>query len=141
VDWAIGFADDTCEHFADVGDEEEGAYEFGWQLWGRSREGGPQTLLLQDKEFLLLPKPKLEELRVEYDKSWEGTWEVHGKSIGVDPGAHLVVEVALVEPPPAEPVAGTTQTVAPPAPLTPLPQVPSATPAAPQGTRSASVRV
>lgn len=113
VDWAIGFTDDTCEHFADVGTEEEGAYEYGWQLWGRSREGGPQTLLLEDKEFLRLPKPRLEALQVEYDKSWEGTWEVHGKITGVAPRAHLVVEVALIEPPPPESVAPTAPAVAP----------------------------
>ena len=28
VDWAIGFTSDTCEYFADVGDEEAGAYEY-----------------------------------------------------------------------------------------------------------------
>ncbi|MCP3144947.1 hypothetical protein [Pyxidicoccus xibeiensis] len=97
VDWAIGFMDDTCEHFADVGDEEEGSYEFGWQLWGRSAPEAPQTLLLENKEFLKLPKPHLEELKVEYDESWEGTWEVHGKISGVAPRARLVLEVAVVE--------------------------------------------
>ncbi|MBZ4416622.1 hypothetical protein [Myxococcus sp. RHSTA-1-4] len=105
VDWAIGFTDDTCERFADVGAEEEGSYEFCWQLWGRSHKDGPQTLLVQDKEFLRLPKPKLEDLRVEYDKSWEGTWEIHGKITGVAPRANLTVEVALVEPPPPTPAA------------------------------------
>ena len=26
-----------------MGDEEEGSYEFGWKLWGRSQEGGLQN--------------------------------------------------------------------------------------------------
>lgn len=99
VPWAIGFSDDTCEHFADVGDQEEGGYEYGWQLWGRSASDKPQTLLLEDKDFLKLPKPQLEELKVEYDRSWEGTWEVHGKITGVAPRAGLMLEVAVIEPP------------------------------------------
>jgi GH24 family phage-related lysozyme (muramidase) len=97
VDWAIGFTDDSCERFSDVGDEEEGSYEFGWQLWGRSVPEAPLTKLLEDKAFLKLPKPHLEELKVEYDESWEGTWEVHGKITGVAPRASLLLEVAVVE--------------------------------------------
>jgi GH24 family phage-related lysozyme (muramidase) len=149
VDWAIGFTSDTCDYFTDVGDEEAGAYEFAWQLWGRSKEGAPQTKLLEDKEFLRLPRPRLEELRVEFDKSWEGTWEVHGKISGVDPAAKLKVEVALVEPPPPEPGTAQARTLASstlPLPLvvqkpalTPLP--PSNTPAPLQDHRTASVRV
>lgn len=139
--WAIGFSNDTCEHFADVGDEEEGSYEFGWQLWGRSQEGGPQTLLLEDKDFLRLAKPKLEDLRVEHDKSWEGTWEIHGKISGVSPRARLVVEVALVEPPAPAEGAGTTLG-APAVPQAPTPLGPQAHPAsATSGQRSAPVRV
>ncbi|MFP2906314.1 hypothetical protein ACLESD_14870 [Pyxidicoccus sp. 3LFB2] len=103
VDWAIGFTDDSCEHFADVGDEEEGGYEFGWELWGRSTPDAPQTLLASDKNFLTLPKPHLEQLKVEYDRSWDGTWEVHGKILNVASRAHLQLDVAVVQPaaPPA----------------------------------------
>ena len=126
VAWAIGFTDETCERFADVGDEEEGGYEFGWELWGRSRPDAPQTLLMEDKGFLTLPKPHLEALRVEYDPSWEGTWEVHGKLTNVAPRAHLVLEVAVVQP--AAPPAGTNLTANPlqtPSPLmTPLTSTP-----------------
>ncbi|MCY1014721.1 hypothetical protein [Pyxidicoccus sp. MSG2] len=124
VDWAIGFTDDTCERFADVGDEEEGSYEFGWELWGRSLPGGPQTLLLEDKDFLKLPKPHLEELRVEYDLSWDGTWEVHGKIVGVAPRARLLLEVAVVEP--AAPPPGTATPL-----MTPSPLMTPATPFSP----------
>ncbi|QRK11821.1 hypothetical protein JQX13_18225 [Archangium violaceum] len=97
-DWAIGFTDDTCEQLADVGEEEAGSYEFGWQLWGASRAGGPQTLLLEQREFLRIPKPKLEDFKVDHDRTWEGTWEVSGKMTGVAPRAHLMLDVALVEP-------------------------------------------
>lgn len=131
VDWAIGFTDDTCERFADVGDEEEGGYEFGWELWGRSRPDAPQTLLISDKEFLKLPKPELEELRVEYDESWDGTWEVHGKIVGVAPRARLQVDVAVVEPA-APPPVGPTPKVAP---------LPLRAPAATEGKRTPTVRV
>lgn len=132
VKWAIGFTDETCEHFSDVGEEEEGSYEFGWQLWGKSRADGPQTLLLEDKEFLRLPKPRLEELRVVYDRSWEGTWEVHGKIGNVDPRARLVVEVALVETPTPPPTPGVPSLLTPNKPAPTAPTVP---------TRSAPVRV
>ncbi|MFP2928919.1 hypothetical protein ACLESO_27720 [Pyxidicoccus sp. 3LG] len=146
VDWAIGFTDDTCERFADVGDEEEGSYEFGWELWGRSRPDGPQTLLLEDKNFLKLPKPQLEELRVEYDESWEGTWEVHGKISGVAPRAHLLLEVAVVEP--AAPPAGTSlltpsPLLTPPsvAPLMPTAQTGASTAPSAEDKRTGAVRV
>ncbi len=106
VPWAIGFTDSTCERFADVGDEEEGAYEYGWQLWGRSRAEGPQTLLLEEKDFLKLPKPRLEELKVEWAPSWHGTWEVHGQVTGVAPRAGLMLEVAIIEPAAPAPMVG-----------------------------------
>ncbi len=97
-EWAIGFTDDSCEQLADVGEEEVGSYEFGWQLWGASRAGGPQTLLLEQRDFIRLPKPKLEDFRLDYDRTWQGTWEVSGKISGVAPRANLMFEVALVEP-------------------------------------------
>ncbi|QSQ27255.1 hypothetical protein JY651_21090 [Pyxidicoccus parkwayensis] len=135
VDWAIGFTDDTCERFADVGDEEEGSYEFGWELWGRSRPDAPQTLLVEDKELLKLPKPQLEELRVEYDESWEGTWEVHGKIAGVSPRAHLQLDVAVVEPATPPPVGPTPL-------LAPLPlRAPATAPSASEDKRTPTVRV
>ena len=96
--WAVGFTSDSCEQLADVGEEEAGSYEFGWQLWGASRAGGPQTLLLEQRDFIRLPKPKLEEFKLEYDRSWQGTWEVSGKISGVAPRANLMLDVALVEP-------------------------------------------
>lgn len=97
-DWAIGFTGDSCEQLADVGEEEAGSYEFGWQLWGASRAGGPQTLLLEQRDFIRLPKPKLEEFKIDYDRTWHGTWEVSGKISGLAPRANLMLDVALVEP-------------------------------------------
>jgi GH24 family phage-related lysozyme (muramidase) len=147
LSWAIGFTDDSCERFADVGDEEEGSYEFGWQLWARSRPDAPQMLLLEDKEYLKLPKPRLEELKVEYDKSWEGTWEIHGKISGVAPRANLLLEVALVEPaaplatPQATPQATPLLTPKPLSPLMPTAQATAATTAPAQDRRSAPIRV
>ncbi|WNG29458.1 hypothetical protein F0U62_39795 [Cystobacter fuscus] len=95
--WAIGFTDDSCHQLADVGQEEVGAFEFAWQLWGR-HSGGAPTLLLENKNFLTVPRPKLEDFRIEYDPSFEGTWEVSGKISGVSPRAELQIDVALVEP-------------------------------------------
>ncbi|QRK05952.1 hypothetical protein JQX13_38340 [Archangium violaceum] len=95
--WAIGFTDDSCHQLADVGEEEAGSYEFGWQLWG-TRSGGQPTLLKEEKNFLIVPRPKLEAFKIEYDPSIEGTWEVSGKISGVSPRAELRLDIALVEP-------------------------------------------
>jgi GH24 family phage-related lysozyme (muramidase) len=95
--WAIGFTDNSCHQLADVGQEEAGAYEFAWQLWGR-QGGGTPTLLLENKTFLTAPKPKLEDFRIEYDPSIEGTWEVSGKISEISPRAGLRLNVALVQP-------------------------------------------
>ncbi|MFY0570047.1 hypothetical protein ACN28E_40330 [Archangium lansingense] len=95
--WAIGFTDDTCRQLAELGEEEAGGYEFSWQLWG-TRSGGQPTLLLEKKNFLMVPKPKLEEFKLEYDPSLEGTWEVSGKISGMSPRAELRLDVALVQP-------------------------------------------
>ena len=94
--WAIGFTDDSCRQLADVGEEEAGGYEFAWQLWG-TRSGGQPTLLIEKKDFLTVQKPKIEQFRIDYDPSWEGTWEVSGKISGVSPRAQLMMDVALVE--------------------------------------------
>ncbi|PTL76908.1 hypothetical protein DAT35_47430 [Vitiosangium sp. GDMCC 1.1324] len=100
--WAIGFTDDSCRQLAELGEEEAGGYEFAWQLWG-TRSGGTPTLLLEKKDFLAVPKPKLEEFKVEYAPSIEGTWEVSGKISGVSPRADLRLDVALVQPTSHEP--------------------------------------
>jgi GH24 family phage-related lysozyme (muramidase) len=145
VDWAIGFSDETCEQLADVGNEEEGGYEFGWELWGRSAPDAQPTLLDEDKGFLKVPKPHLEQLRVEYDATWNGTWEVHGKILHVSPRAHLQLDVAVVQP--AAPPPQTTPGAIPsllqaPQPLVNTNPLAGATTAAPgEDTKTETVRV
>ena len=104
--WAIGFLDDGCQHFSDVGAEEAGGYEFSWQLWGASKPGGSQSLLLEGKNFLSAPKPHLEEFRLESAASLEGTYKVRGKISGISSRAQLLLDVALVDPGTPEPGDG-----------------------------------
>ena len=93
--WAIGFLDDSFQHFSDVSADGAGGYEFSWQLWGASKQGGSQSLLLEGKNFLGVPKPHLEEFRL---SSGDGMYQVHGKIGGISSRAQLLVDVALVDP-------------------------------------------
>jgi GH24 family phage-related lysozyme (muramidase) len=95
--WAVGFLDENGRGFCDVG-QEASAHEYGWQLWVRGRPDGPAALVLDKSPFATVPKARLEVFRLEYDPSWEGTWEVHGKIAGLAPGLRLAARVALVDP-------------------------------------------
>jgi hypothetical protein len=104
--WAIGFLDDGCQHFSVAGAEEAGGYEFSWEIWGASKSGGSQSLLLEGKNFLIAPRPRLDEFRLEHAPSGEGNYKVHGKIAGISSRAQLLVDVALVDPRAPEPAPG-----------------------------------
>ena len=104
--WAIGFLDDTYQHFADVGAEEAGGYEYTWQLWGASKADGSPSLLLEGKNFVSVPKPHLDEFRLQSAPLVAGTYQVRGKIGGISSRAQPLLDVALVDPRSPEPAVG-----------------------------------
>lgn len=100
LDWTIGFADPdgSFAKFSYTELYEEGAFEYGWQLFAKAPSTGQWAPILTSQAPFSVEKPSLTEFHVHADNPAVGQWTVAGRIEGFSEHAPRIrVALAMVD--------------------------------------------